>query len=74
METTDRQRQLTSLISKLNGICHDSLDEAARTCIARSNYGIEIEHWLCAILNQPDADLKCIFDFFEIDEIYILLH
>lgn len=56
-----------SLIAKLNDFCRRSLEGAAGTCLSRSNYNVEVEHWMLKLLETPDCDLARILRFCEID-------
>ena len=43
---------LKSLIAKLNPLCRRTLESAAGLCVSRTNYNIEIEHWLLKLLER----------------------
>lgn len=58
---------LKSLIQKLNLACQKTLEAAAGSCLSRSHYNIEIEHWLLKLLESSDNDIAIIFSKFEID-------
>ncbi len=55
------------LIAKLNATCRSGLEEAARLCVARTHYEIDIEHYLLKLTEVPDADISAIYRHFEID-------
>lgn len=59
-----KAQQLRTLIEKLNLVCRTALEEAGRISIARTNYDVEIEHWLVAVLSQPNNDVHEIFQHF----------
>ena len=59
---------LTQLVGKLNETCRNSLESAAGFCLSRTNYNVEIEHWLMKILERPNTDLTTIFKHFEVDQ------
>ncbi|MEZ6117678.1 MAG: hypothetical protein R3C28_14055 [Pirellulaceae bacterium] len=59
---------LTQLVSKLNETCRNSLESAAGFCLSRTNYNVEIEHWLMKILERPNTDLTTIFKHFDVDQ------
>lgn len=59
---------LKGLIGKLNPVCQRSLEGAAGLCLSRTNYNVEIEHWLMKMLEQPGNDLCLILKHFEIDQ------
>ena len=48
---------LKYLIAKLNDTSRKSLENAAGLCSSRSNYNVEIEHWLLKLLESPDTSL-----------------
>ncbi len=51
---------LKTLISKLNSTCRQAAERAASLCMARSNYEVDLEHLLMALLEQPGNDLQVI--------------
>ena len=48
---------LKELVGKLNDTCRRSLEGAAGLCLSRTNYNVEIEHWLLKLLELPNTDL-----------------
>ena len=57
---------LKVLVNKLNDTCRNSLEAAAGMCLSRTNYNVEIEHWLIKLLrSRSDGDLAAIFRRFE---------
>lgn len=58
---------LKSLVEKLNENCRTTLEGAAGLCLARTQYNVEIEHWLLKLLENTDTDINAIIDKFEID-------
>jgi len=48
---------LKSLVEKMTGTLRDSLEGAAGLCIARSQYNVEVEHWLLKLIEQSDSDI-----------------
>ncbi|MGQ9575805.1 MAG: type VI secretion system ATPase TssH [Thermoguttaceae bacterium] len=58
---------LKSLVGKLNDICRRSLEGAAGLCLSRTNYNVEIEHWLLKLLEMPNTDLAALLRYYEID-------
>jgi type VI secretion system protein VasG len=58
---------LKSLVGKLNSTCRNALESAAGLCLSRTNYNVEIEHWLLKLLEVADADLAAIFRRYEVD-------
>src|SRR5580704_5093461 len=61
------QVSLKVLVNKLNDTCRKGLEAAAGLCLSRTNYNVEIEHWLIKLCEVPDGDLAAIFRHFEID-------
>jgi type VI secretion system protein VasG len=55
------QLNLKSLIAKLNPLCKRTLEGAAGLCLSRTNYNVEIEHWLLKLLDESNTDLELIF-------------
>jgi type VI secretion system protein VasG len=58
---------LKSLFSKLNTLCQQALSEAVAHCKRRRNDYVEIEHWLLALAENPNADLRKIFEQYDLD-------
>src|SRR5688500_18046358 len=63
---------LKSLVGKLNSTCHRALDAAAGTCLSRTHYNIEIEHWLLKLIETPNNDLAVLFRYYEVDTARLL--
>jgi type VI secretion system protein VasG len=51
---------LKQLVGKLNDTCRRALEGAAGLCMSRTNYNVEIEHWLLKLLEVPNTDLAAI--------------
>jgi type VI secretion system protein VasG len=58
---------LKSLIGRLNGETRNALESSAGLCLSRTNYDVEIEHYLTKLMEQTDGDLAAILKFFGID-------
>ncbi len=58
---------LKALVGKLNTSCRRALEAAAGLCLSRTNYNVELEHWLLKLLEQPDGDLPRVFKHYDID-------
>ncbi|MGC9969393.1 MAG: type VI secretion system ATPase TssH [Bryobacteraceae bacterium] len=58
---------LKSLIGKLNDPTRNALEAAAGLCVSRTNYDIEVEHYLMKLLDQTDGDLAKIIKHFGVD-------
>jgi type VI secretion system protein VasG len=59
---------LKFLIAKLNDTSRKSLENAAGLCSSRSNYNVEIEHWLLKMLETPDTDIPRLLKHFEVEQ------
>jgi type VI secretion system protein VasG len=58
---------LKTLVNKLNPICRRSLEGAAGLCLSRTNYNVEVEHWLLKLLEPADTDLSIILRQYEVN-------
>jgi type VI secretion system protein VasG len=58
---------LKSLIGKLNDATRNGLEAAAGLCVSRTNYNIEVEHYLLKLLDQTEDDLARILRHFGCD-------
>ena len=58
---------IESLISKLNDTTRNALEAAAGTCLARTHYGVEIEHFVLKLCDVPACDLEFISRHFGVD-------
>jgi len=58
---------LKALVNKLNPICRRALEGAAGLCLSRTNYNVEIEHWLLKLLEPANTDLTKIFKQYNVD-------
>ena len=63
---------LKSLVGKLNPITQRTLEGAAGLCLSRTNYNVELEHWLYKLVEEPDTDLVIIFKQFDVDPAPVL--
>ena len=61
------QVNLKSLVGKLNETCRTTLEAAAGLCLSRTNYNVEVEHWLAKLVEVPNNDVAAILRHFEID-------
>ena len=59
---------LKSLIAKLNDPTRSALEGAAGLCLSRTNYDIEIEHFLTKLLDSSSGDFAAIIKHFEMDK------
>jgi len=58
---------LKFLIAKLNPTCRAAMEAAAAGCVARSNFEVDLEHLLAALMETPNCDLMHAFSYFEVD-------
>jgi type VI secretion system protein VasG len=56
------------LIGKLNETCRRSLENAAGLCSSKSNYNVEIEHWLLKLVEITDGDVPRLLKHYEIQK------
>jgi type VI secretion system protein VasG len=56
-----------ALVSKLNDTCRRALEAAAGLCMSRTNYHVEIEHWLVKLLEAPDTDVARMLRHYEVN-------
>ncbi|XQW83475.1 type VI secretion system ATPase TssH [Thalassotalea piscium] len=59
---------LSKLVEKLTPACRQSLEAAASICHSRSQFTVEIEHWLVALLDKNLDDLRLIMASFSVDD------
>ena len=57
---------LKALIDRLDDTCRNALEGAAGLCLARTNYDVELEHYLLKLLEAPDSDLTHIIRHYEL--------
>ena len=51
------QINLKELVGKLNETCRNALEAAAGLCLSRTNYNVEVEHWLLKLIENNQADI-----------------
>ena len=56
-----------SLTNKLNQVCRRALEGAAGLCLSRTNYNIEVEHWLLKLLEPANTDVARILRHYDVD-------
>ena len=62
------QVNLKQLVGRLNDTLRRTLEAAAGACLSRTNYNVEIEHWLLKILETSNTDLGAILRQFGVDQ------
>jgi len=63
---------LSKLVEKLTPDCRQSLEAAASICHSRSQFTVEIEHWLLALLEKESDDLRLIMASFSVDRALLM--
>ncbi len=58
---------LKALVGKLNSACRRALEGAAGLCMSRTNYNVEVEHWLLKLAEPTDGDLPRVFKHYDVD-------
>ena len=58
---------LKSLIGKLNNHCRQALEGAVGLTLSRTQYNVEIEHWLLKLLEAPNSDLSLVLRHYGVD-------
>ncbi|WBH16696.1 type VI secretion system ATPase TssH [Sphingomonas radiodurans] len=61
------QLNLKSLVAKLDDTCRSTLESAAGLALSRTNYDIEVEHWLLKLIDRQTSDVAVILSHFEVD-------
>ena len=59
---------LKTLIGKLNEPARSALEGAAGLCLSRTNYDVEVEHYITKLLESTSGDFAAIIKHFEIDK------
>ncbi|HVG20281.1 MAG TPA: type VI secretion system ATPase TssH [Blastocatellia bacterium] len=58
---------LKSLIGRLNETCRSALEGAAGLCLSRTNYEVDIEHFLTKLMEAQDTDFARALRHYEVD-------
>lgn len=58
---------LRGLIAKLNTPSRSGIEAAAGLCLSRTNYDVEIEHFLVKLMDATDTDLAAILSHFGVN-------
>ena len=61
------QLSLKNLVSKLDETARSTLESAAGLALSRTNYDIEIEHWLLRLIDRQTSDVSIILNHFTVD-------
>ncbi|MCI0378132.1 MAG: type VI secretion system ATPase TssH [Gemmataceae bacterium] len=62
------QLNLKALVGKLNATCRRALEAAAGMCLSRTNYNVELEHWILKLLEPTDTDLPRVLKHYDVDK------
>ncbi len=55
------------LFDKLSPVCNQTLELACALCMTRTNYNVEMEHWILKLVEHPESDVLRIIEAFELD-------
>jgi type VI secretion system protein VasG len=58
---------LKAVVGRLNSVCQKALEAAAGMCLSRSNYNLEIEHWLLKLVETPNTDVNAVMQHYGVD-------
>ncbi len=58
---------LKALIGRLDDACRDALEAAAAICLARTNYEVDVEHYLLKLTEESDSDIARALRQFNVD-------
>src|SRR3712207_2144708 len=58
---------LKALIGRLDDSCRDALERAAALCLARTNYEVDVEHYLVKLTEDSDSDVSRALQHFGAD-------
>ena len=58
---------LNKLFKRLSPLSSRTLELAIATCVKRTNYNVELEHWLMVLGDSSDSDYVRILESFEVD-------
>ena len=61
------QVNLKQLVGKLNNVNRQSMEAAAGFCLSRTNYNVEVEHWLLKLIESNNTDIVVALRHFGVD-------
>ncbi|HUP77533.1 MAG TPA: AAA family ATPase, partial [Pirellula sp.] len=61
------QVDLKKLFDRLSPLSSRTLEQAIAMCVKRTNYNVELEHWLTVLGDASDSDFVRILESFEVD-------
>ncbi|MEO1498467.1 MAG: type VI secretion system ATPase TssH [Planctomycetota bacterium] len=59
---------LKELVGKLHPLGRRTLEGAAGLCLSRTNYNVELEHWLLKLMEQDASDFNTALKHFGVDQ------
>ncbi|WP_038462767.1 type VI secretion system ATPase TssH [Candidatus Odyssella acanthamoebae] len=59
--------EMKNLVSKLNHPSKRALEGAAALCVTKTNYNVEIEHFIYKLLEQAETDVRQILRQYDVD-------
>jgi type VI secretion system protein VasG len=59
--------EMKNLVSKLNHPSKRALEGAAALCVTKTNYNVEIEHFIYKLLEQSETDVRQILRQYDVD-------
>lgn len=59
---------LKQLVGKLNSVTRGALEAAAGLCLSRTNYNVEVEHWLFKLCEPASSDFAVLLRQFGVDQ------
>ena len=59
---------LRQLVGRLNSSTREALEAAVALCVTRTNYNVEIEHWLLKLLEQSNTDFVVLLRQCRVDQ------
>src|SRR4051812_45644415 len=63
---------LRQLVNRLNTTAKTALEAAVGLCVARTNYHVEVEHWILKLLEGTNTDFIVLLRHFGIDDSHLL--
>jgi type VI secretion system protein VasG len=58
---------IKSLVARLGPRCRAALEASVGLTLSRTNYNVEVEHYLSKLIEGVDSDVAAIFTRFEIE-------
>lgn len=66
--------EMKNLVSKLNHPSKRALESAAALCVLKTNYNVEIEHFIYKMLEQAETDARQILRQYDVDIDSVMRH